>query len=434
MRLKMLGGRCEGSQVQNERVISAWESDTRPVQRCVVCLGPPDRVVDLPELAEVHVAFASSALCDVCAAVARSGSADKLSERASAGWADDPDAVPDVVRLVMAWAEHPLPAPPPVAAEHRHAVAAARSAHDEAVWRRLEPLMFDGPAHRVVVHGRISYTADGETSVVEAFRDGRRTRLSGEDGEPWLISDGVTTWRRGDDGMVASTYDGESWAGQGTELAARRTREDVDLFGFGTPIGPFEQIDYLTRPAWRFRFAAPSHKPFDMRVVVDDETGLVLEERFGDHSMARWTTFQTDAPMTDDLFTWNGPTRTRSDLQADGRREHEQDMARRAAWFSDKITPMTLELAGEPVEVTLHDWDDDGRFEASLDGSISGSLARRRRSETWWGLGWSDVTHKWSDETWDWALTIWDGDDQGRTATQGHITAVRRWLETPPTS
>ena len=389
-------------------------------------------MVDLPELAEVHVAFASSALCDPCAELARSGSADELSDRARAGREDDPGAVPDVVRLVMAWAGHPLPPPPAVAEQHRRAAVAPLSTEDEAVWRRLEPLMFDGPPHRVVVHGRIGYTVDGETSVTEVFRDGPRTRLSGADGEPWLISDGVTTWRKGDEGMVASTYDGESWAGYGSELAARRTRKDVDLFGFGTAIGPFEQVSYLARPAWRFRFAAPIHKPFDQQVVVDDETGLVLEGRFGDHSVARWTTFATNAPMADDLFTWHGPCRTEADRQADRWREHQADVARRSAWCANNITSVPLVLAGEPVDVMLHHWDDDGRFEASLDGWIRGSLARRRRSETWWNLGWSDVTHKWSDDTWDWAVSIWDDDGgQDRTPTNDHVAAIRRWLGAP---
>jgi hypothetical protein len=412
-------------------VPSAWESDDRPHQPCVVCFGVPDRVVELPELPDVHVAFASSALCGTCAGLAAAGDANRLTTRARAGWKDEPDAVSNVVRLVLAWAGHRVPAEPPAAEEHRHQVVAPLSPEDEHVWLRLEPLIYDGPSHRVTVHGRISYESDDETSVIDVFRDGPRTRVVGADGEPWVISDGVTTWSNSDDGMVARPYDGEAWSGQGIELAARPTREDVDVFGFGTPIGPIERVTYLGRPAWQFRFAAPSHKPFDMRVVVDDETGLVLDQRYGDHSVARWLEFRTDEPLTDDLFTWTGPVRSQADLEAARWREHEQDMAGRSAWFARNVTEASLEINGVAVEVNLHEWDDDGSFQASTDGPLNGSLARRVRSDEWWALNWSNVTHRWSDSMWDWALSVWD---DGEPFDNDHFAALRSWLGTQTTS
>ena len=364
-------------------------------------------MVDLPQLEDVHVAFGSSALCDACAQFALAGDDVRLAQRATTGWQDEPEAVPDLVKLLMAWAGHRMPPGPVTPEPHRHVEIRPLSAEDAATWRRLDPLMVDGPAHRVSVHGHISHTTDRETSVLEAFRDGDRSRLIGEDGRAWVISDGVTTWRMDDDGMVASPYDGETWAGQGLELASRRTRDDMDVFGFGTPIGPIKATVYLGRPAWSFRFAAPAHKPFDMAVIVDDETGFVLEQRYGDHSVDRWTSFDTSADMPDDLFTWTGPTRSRADIHAEREQKHEQDMAARAAWFADNVTPRPLHLAGEIAIVTLHDWHADGSFESSFDaGATGGSLARRRRDDSWWNLGWSDVSARWSDDTWDWALSL----------------------------
>lgn len=259
-----------------EGVTSAWERETRPAQPCVAGGEPPDRVVDLPELEDVHVAFGSSALCEACAQLALAGEDGRLAQRAATGWQDDPEVAPDLVKLLMAWAGHRMPPGPATPEPHRHVEPRPLSAEDADTWRRRDLLMVDGPAHRVSVHGHISHTAGGETSVFEAFRDGDRSRVVGEDGRVWAISDGATTWRMSDDGMVASPYDGETWAGQGLELTSRRTREDMDVFGFATPIGPIEATTCLGRPAWSFRFAAPAHKPFDMAVVVDDETGLVL--------------------------------------------------------------------------------------------------------------------------------------------------------------
>jgi hypothetical protein len=43
--------------------------------------------------------------------------------------------------------------------------------------------------------------------------------------------------------MIASRYPGPAWAGEGSELARHRRREDVKVFGFGRPIGPTEHTE-----------------------------------------------------------------------------------------------------------------------------------------------------------------------------------------------
>ena len=299
-----------GVHSEGAAVASAWESDERPSQPCVVCMGVPDRVIELPRLREVHVAFASSSLCEVCAHMASAADASGLMERAVQGWADEGvDAAPDAVRLVMAWAGHLLP---PDTSNEDKAPVTPLSAHDQGVWDRLDPLMVDGPRHPVSVRGRILSEVVGEPPThTDVVRDGPRSRLSGTRGDPWLVSDGATTWERWDGTeMVASPYSGEHWHGDGSELACRRSREEVELFDFGTPIGPIERVRCLERDAWSFRFASPPHKPCDMRVVVDAETGLVLEQRFGDYAVSRWTDFRVGEPAPDDLFVWDGPAAT----------------------------------------------------------------------------------------------------------------------------
>ncbi len=372
----------------------------------------PDRVVELPTLPDVHVAFASSTLCGECAAAAAAGDVDALTRRGLDGWiADDSGAVPDLVRLVLANAGHQPPPrhlPPP---EFRQPSPAPLSAEDAVIWAGLEPLIYDGPEDEVVVRGRIEHEVGGQRTIVLVHRAGTRSRLADENGTPWLLTDGDTMWRRRDGGMVAEPHQGDAWADNGSDLAGRRSREETDLFGFGQPIGPITRTEFLGRAAWRFAFAAPAHKPYDMHVVVDADTGLVLEQRFGDSSVARWTEFVTDERVDPALFRWDGPSTTVDALRAAGQREHDADMAARAAWFAEHVTAQPLSTAGEGVEVMLHDWDSDGGFQAWLDGGLSGSLARRPRSGAWWPLEWSDVTHRWSDEQWDWALSIWDEDE-----------------------
>ncbi|MBO1756518.1 hypothetical protein [Allobranchiibius sp. CTAmp26] len=285
--------------------------------------------------------------------------------------------------------------------------------------------MADGPGPSVSVHGRTtSVRPDEETIVTDVVLDGPRMRLTTAAGQVRLVSDGVTTWARWGKEMVASAYDPDGWLGEGADLAGRRVRQEPGEYEFGTPVGPIESVQYLGRPAWRFRFAAPIHKPYDMRVVVDAETGLFLEQRFGEHIVRTWTRFEVGRPVTDELFTWDGPAAAEDELIAQCDAAEAQDMADREAWFRANVTTSQLKLGGSATHVQLHDWDEDGSFQASW---ASGSIARRPRSEEWWDLRWQEVTERWSDQRWDWALSDWR-DPAGIES----IATVRRWLQRNP--
>jgi hypothetical protein len=414
---------------------SSWELDDRPAMGCLVCGAAPTGYIDRVQLSDVHRSFASSAICAVCSSAGRDGDAARLQRRAQLGRPDEPDdVVLDVVRLVLVASGHtvaPRAEPPP---EHKNPTPEPLSAGDAALWSRLERLVHDGPEDDVVVRGDIEYLAGAERSVTRVLLDGDRARLGDDRGEPWLITDGTTMWRRGESGMVAGGFRPGAWAGQGSELAHHRSREDVHVFGFGEPIGPIEAVEYLGRPAWRFAFAAPKHKPYDMQVVIDAGTGLILEQRFGPVSVARWTTFTAGGPVDPAMFRWDGPVTTAAELRAARQRESEADLARRRVWFAEQVSDQPL-FGDQPVEVTLHGWKDDGSFEASFGGGgVDGTLARRPRSSDWWNLGWAEVTHRWSDERWDWALSVWDQDGEvdRRFDHAAFVALIRALHSTPP--
>lgn len=400
---------------------SLWEQDRRPNIGCVVCFEAPDRVIDLPDLRDVHTSFASSSLCQTCADLAVVADADGLRDRGLRGWAaEGTDPVPDLVRLVMAWAGHHLPlAPKP----HDHAPVVPLTASDQEIWRALEPLMAQGPNPWVSVRGRItSSRPNEETIVTDAVLDGPRMRLTTLAGQVRLVSDGVTTWELWGQEMLVSAYRPDPWLGDGADLAGRRAHQDPGEYEFGTPVGPIESVQCLGRPAWRFRFAAPARKPYDMRVIIDAQTGLFLERRFGEDIVATWTEFDVGTPVTDEMFAWDGSVVTAAELIARREADEAQDMADRDAWFRANVTTDKLEINGSTVHVQLNDWHEDGSFAASWG---QGSFARRPRCGDWWDLSWQKVTDRWSDQNWDWALN-----DQGYPAADTEGTAaVRHWLQ-----
>ncbi|MDQ1737218.1 MAG: hypothetical protein QOH56_3469, partial [Pseudonocardiales bacterium] len=134
----------------------------------------------------------------------------------------------------------------------------------------------------------------------------------------------------------------------------------------------------LGGPAWTVELAPPQHKPYPMQLVVDAETGLVLQQRndgFG--SVSEWTEFTVGEPMNDDLFSWDGATRSPVEDHALVIAEHEADGRRRSAWFATHVAvlPLRVELS---VGVWVHEFDEEsGAFQASLGEHQFGMIARR---------------------------------------------------------
>ncbi len=118
------------------------------------------------------------------------------------------------------------------------------------------------------------------------------------------------------------------YAFTGTDLLARRDLGDFAGDDFTRPTGPVGATTFLGRTAWTVELAPPDHKPFPLQLVVDAETGLILQQRndgFG--SVDEWIEFVVGEPIPPDLFVWDGPARTVHDEQVRMHAAHEADDA-----------------------------------------------------------------------------------------------------------
>jgi hypothetical protein len=243
---------------------------------------------------------------------------------------------------------------------------------------------------------------------IRVWRDGDRMRIEEPDGRPNLIVGDELCWQfdRDHDEPVSSPARVVRYAGGGTELLSRRDAQEFSGDDFTRPTGPVRETTFLGRRAWTVELAPPQHKPHPLQLVVDADTGIVLQQRndgFG--SVDEWVEFVLGEHLEPCLFSWDGPSRSHRDEQADRDAEHEADTARRRAWFEANVAalPIRLEL---DASTWVHEYDESGAFQASIGASPLGMLARRPRSCTPWELGWSDVQHRWTDDTWDWALSL----------------------------
>jgi hypothetical protein len=315
-------------------------------------------------------------------------------------------------------------------------------------WAELVTLMVHGPdlpmrglvrSHDPEEEGWFAYVSEepvlaGVRGGVESddeldrprrvWRDGARVRIEEAGGRPNLIADEDTVWQfqPDEDVPVAAPRRRLMFVYGGTSLLARRTAEGFLGDDSTRPTGPVGTTTFLGRRAWTVELAPPRHKPHPIQLVVDAETGLLLQKRNDGFGMVEeWVELTVGEDLDPALFTWTGPSRPIEDRRAADRAEHEADLARRAAWFAERLgpAPVRAELELAPF---VHDYDDEtGAFHASL-GDI-GSLARRPRSPDPWDPGFREVQHRWSTGRWDWALSF----DEHRLTPEG-LEALKRRL------
>lgn len=307
-------------------------------------------------------------------------------------------------------------------------------------WVRLLTLMVDGPELEPTVRGTIScwdgdeqravgYVRyendpdpvfagtglaaedDGGTSM-RVWRDGSRVRIDRPDGRPLLIVGTHFCWKFSDDdeAPVQSPVGAVRYVLGGTDLLTRRTADDFLGNDFTRPTGPATATTFLGRPAWAVELAPPPHKPYPLRLVVDAESGLVLQQRndaFGFRE--EWTEFVLGERLPDEIFQWDGSSRSATDQQAARLAAHEADLERRRAWFAEQVAPLPLRLE-LACSVVVHQYDEEtGAFQASFGSGQLGMLARRPAgAKDSWSLGWDQPGQRWRDERWEWAVRLYD--------------------------
>lgn len=310
------------------------------------------------------------------------------------------------------------PTPTPMMARITTATAASVTAGSEPVWLPTPPswvelltLMVHGPDPEPAVRGTIRT----EQGLVRIWRDGDRYRIEDPGGTVLLIVDDRTRWQFDGDHPLPLAMPRRAFGDGGTALFSRRRPESFLGDDFTRPAGPIGTAWFLGRLAWTVELASPPRKPHPMQLVVDAETGLILQRRIDGSGIAEeWVEFVAGDPLDPEMVTWTGPTRSAADDVDDS---NDIDAARRLEWFARHVSaePIRVEL---DLEVVVHDIDEaTGAFEATLGAAGIGMLARRLRSDEPWDLPWSQVQSRWRTERWDWALTVLYDRPTGRSVT-----------------
>jgi hypothetical protein len=241
------------------------------------------------------------------------------------------------------------------------------------------------------------------------WRHGHRLRLEEPEGQVNLIVGDDHIWqydaqRRLHVQMSRRTV---HYAVSGTQLLERRPLSEYAGNDFTQPAGEVTTSTFLGRPAWTVELAPPAHKPHPVQLVVDAQTGIVLQQRNdGPGTTDEWVEFVVDQGVDPSLFTWAGPVVTAGELQAVQQAGQAADLERRSEWFRSTVTsaPLRLEFDVPPL---VHVHAEDGSFEASLGLDAGfGSLARRPRSDEPCELHGHSFDHRWSTPRWDWALSF----------------------------
>ena len=113
---------------------------------------------------------------------------------------------------------------------------------------------------------------------------------------------------------------GHPWTLFGNHLDRGTLFTDQD--DFSVPTGPGVAVEVAGRTAWEFVLAPPPRKPHPLRVAVDDTAGMLLRMAVPQaDAYAEMVELHLDAPVPDDLFSWDGPIST--DWSEDTQRRHQ---------------------------------------------------------------------------------------------------------------
>ncbi|GGF12138.1 hypothetical protein [Williamsia phyllosphaerae] len=275
------------------------------------------------------------------------------------------------------------------------------------------------------------------------WRDGPNVRVDTVDGAPLARTDGEHAWRWafGQDLPLLGSAQELGYHGPGNELLTSRPASRWIGTDFAQPVGAIEEVEFLGRACWSFELAPPAHKPHPMQMVVDQRTGMVLEERNDGFGIAvGFIEFTAGIPIDATTFAWTGDIHTPEpwevpDVRSPAAPSHAERKRRQLNWFRSHVTELDLAVSVrvdlDLVNLDAH--DDNGAFIARLGwGPVSGLLARRRRSSLPWEEEWQDDAQTWSTPEHDWAVDLYGlvlddaalADLQQRLHPGVHVTGV----------
>jgi hypothetical protein len=256
--------------------------------------------------------------------------------------------------------------------------------------------------------GVIRQSGDGYCRFWHAAPD--RWRVENDAG-PFHIQDGEWIYIRDPDGTMqrmpqASSFWGfdlpHPWSLFGTE--ADKVGRFTERGDFSVPVGSAVAVEIAGRRCWEFSLAPPPHKPFPLRVAIDDITGTVLRTAVPEAGhFAEAEEFEPDVDIPDDTFTFDGPVSTSW---------HDDSTKNRVAqeWFERQQLPIPRWWPSG-VGHSVNEGDPDtGAFSVDLEVPGHPSLARWPRDGSapryWEARSEGRHTHEWNDDTWHWALAV----------------------------
>lgn len=250
----------------------------------------------------------------------------------------------------------------------------------------------------------------------EVWRHGRKLRVE-KDGSPEYICDGETYWSFGEtehraaaNGRpVSGPADRARYFGEVQHLCQPRQARDWTDGDFTAPDGPVTVDEFQRRNCWTVALKAPPRKIGPLRIWVDQESGYLLgqvNENPEVTDVGQWfLTPEIGVPLDDSLFTWDGPTLTKAEVQdmlSQEVRELEESQMR---WFRDNVLspPLTASTTVDlvPEQIRIEDGKVFGgtpgvfRFErtAASQGpdAVDGPAEPKRRADITWRSG----SHAW---------------------------------------
>lgn len=297
-------------------------------------------------------------------------------------------------------------------------------------WVEVLVTMADGPS--LPVRGVIRKTPDEPEPVrvftagdhmpfvvdigagdVRIWRDRSRVRVESLDGQPLFITDGETAWNFEGPGQppLQGSANSVRYLGTGRDLLFNRPAHEWVGSRYTRPTGPVGARDFLGRHCWTVDLAPHRHEEGTRTLVVDAESGAVLQqgnETAGFH--VSYIELTVGEPVDPDLFTWSGPVQTFENRQREYAAERESERASRTDWFRANVTdrPLSARVLVDLDIAETHTVDPEtGAFEATLgSGATTGILARRQRSNRPWNLRWPGDVHRWSTDEFDWAVVV----------------------------